>query len=203
MPTYDFHCRDCNLTYSQFLRKRASSRPAAPCPGCGVDQEAALGAVGHVFQDGKDVAADPDARGETGVYGLDYSTDKNVGRDAQARWEAVKDRNSSKQELHHYHTRPWRAKGAIRPDEEARVAMRRNPVSGEYEPMTVGEVKANVTYRGEGRSALEEHRAARAAAGLPAVDASAGPAGDLAQGREAFGPGGRPVVSPRRPQRGG
>jgi putative FmdB family regulatory protein len=199
MPTYDFSCQGCSLAYSKFLRSRAS-RPEAPCPACATVNLAGLGSPGHVFQDGRDVQRDPDARGESGVYGLDYSTDKNVGRDAAARWESVKDRDSSKRQLHHDYTRPWRNKGAIPAGLDAKVALKRNPISGEYEPMMTGEVRANVAYRGDGRAALQDHRRARAQAGIPELDASSGPAGDLAQGREAFGPKGAPVVKPPAPK---
>lgn len=194
MPTYDFFCPDCDLKYAKFLRQRAAGRAEAPCPVCAKAHQAGLSAPAHVFQDGRDVQKDPDARGESGVYGLDYSTDKNVGRDATARWEAVNDRSSSKRQLHHYHTRPWRSQ--IPEGKEARVALKRNPINGEYEPMMTGEVRANTTFRGEGRQALNSHRKARQEAGIPELDRSSGLEGDLAQGREAFGAGGRPVVKP-------
>ena len=89
-------------------------------------------------------------RGETGVFELDSSLDRNIGRDADNRWEIVKDRTSEKDKLH---LEAQRMTG----NPKAKMALKRDPVTGEYQPMAVSEVSANVGLQIDFKQARSEN----------------------------------------------
>jgi len=76
---------------------------------------------GFVFADGK-------VPGNTGVDSLDKDHDKRIGRDAQSRWEYIKDRNSRKRQVQQDH------------GDVGKVPLRLNK-EGEYEPMPKEDVQ--------------------------------------------------------------
>ena len=137
MPLFDFHCTTCNLTFSKLVRDRKTS--SLPCIECSNQAPKKLSIPSAQFSDAKEAP-----RGESGVYQLDSSLDINIGRDAKNRWEIIKDRNHEKDRLH-----AEAQKMAGIPD--AKMALKKDFVTGEYQPMTVDEVRANVQLRQEYR----------------------------------------------------
>lgn len=114
MPIYDFKCTNCGLIFEKFVRKKISSYE---CLSCGSDAgRDEVSAVGFVFGNGK-------TPGNTGVDSLDSSFDKFVGRDAEQRWESIKDRQTNKRKVQRDH-------GGV-----GKVPLRKNIKTGEYEPM--------------------------------------------------------------------
>lgn len=136
MPVFDFHCSHCGLHFSKLVRDRKTT--SAPCKECSQEAAKKLSTPQAHFAD----SSRGNPRGETGVYGLDTSVDLNVGRDAQNRWEIVKDRESEKDKLHAEAKR-------ITGNPDAKMAIKRDPVTLEYQPMTVAEVRQNVELQKE------------------------------------------------------
>lgn len=113
MAVVDYACSSCGLRAEKFFRAEAPDE--IECPSCGAISKKTLSDFGFVFGDGK-------VPGNSGVDSLDRSLDKHIGRDAETRWEYVKDRNSKKREVRRDH-------GS---GEESPLRMNSK---GEYEPM--------------------------------------------------------------------
>lgn len=146
MPSFDFRCKACGLVFDKFVREYKTE--TVPCPGCGEEaKKSSVAAVSFIFGDGKDP-------GNTGVHSLDYSVDKGVGRSAQERWEAIKDRESYKRSVQREHG------GSSTP-------LRRNVMTGEYEPMSPPEVRRFQRLHGEYETLYQEHKKERENKGIP------------------------------------
>lgn len=117
MAVVEYSCKACGLLSEELFRSKAPTEIA--CPACGGVSERSLSDFGFKFGNGK-------TPGNTGVESLDRDYDKLIGRDAETRWESVKDRNSRKQEVQRAHG--------------GKVPLRINS-HGEYEPMSEKEVK--------------------------------------------------------------
>jgi putative FmdB family regulatory protein len=141
LPTYEFLCQSCSLLYEKFTRNR-NPNFTCPCPQCDFENKTILSAPNHQFSE---KGAVPTVRGETGSYQVDYSTDLNVGRDADLRWESVKDRESLKQKVKNPILAPYKDT-----EPNAKVAMKRD-AEGNYAPMSRTEVLANAELRKEAR----------------------------------------------------
>lgn len=141
MPTYDFKCSDCGLVFDKFVRDRDTS--SFTCLDCGSEaSRSEVSPINFVFGNGKVV-------GNTGVDSLDSSIDKAVGRDAEKRWEAVKDRSSRKRSIQ-------RDNGG-----EGKVPLFKNSNTGEYEPMKSENVSRFQKLHGEYASIYEDHKKKR------------------------------------------
>lgn len=92
MAVFEFQCSGCGLRVEKLFRKDAPDN--IDCPNCGDESSRQLASFGFQFADGK-------VPGNTGVYSLDSSIDRRVGRDAKNRWEAIKDRDSEKHRVRH------------------------------------------------------------------------------------------------------
>lgn len=146
MPRYDFKCAECGLIFDKFVRDREIR--SYECLDCGSDADrSSIAAVGFVFGNGK-------TTGNTGVDSLDSSIDKSVGRDSERRWEAIKDRQTTKRRVQRDH------------GGEGKVPLRRNPTTGEYEAMKGSEVSRFQNLHSEYSDMYEEHKKKRAEAGI-------------------------------------
>lgn len=138
MPLFDFECRSCGLTFSKLVRDRKITE--LPCVDCAEPSQKKLSIPASHFAD----SSRGMPRGDTGVYELDNSIDLNVGRDAKNRWEVIKDRTSEKERLHAMARQ-------IAGNEDSKMALKRDMLTGEYQPMSVNEVRENVRLRQEYR----------------------------------------------------
>lgn len=146
MPRYDFKCPECGLVFDKFIRNREVN--SLDCIDCGSDAPRSnIAAVGFVFGNGK-------TTGNTGVDSLDSNIDKAIGRDADKRWEAIKDRRTMKRGVQ-------RDNGG-----EGKVPLRRNPSTGEYEPMKGGDVSRFQNLHSEYTTMYEEHKKKRKEEGV-------------------------------------
>lgn len=152
MPSYDFKCPACGLIFDAFVRDHTTD--AVPCIDCkGPAKRSPVAAVNFVFGEGKEV-------GNTGVDSLDTSLDKAVGRDAQRRWEFVKDRQSQKRRIQRDCAEGNTGDGGATP-------LKRNPDTGEYAPMRAHEVSRFTRLHKEYDKMFQEHRQERERKGIP------------------------------------
>lgn len=90
MPNFNFRCEPCNLLFEKFCRD--VNTKSYPCPSCDLEASKTVSTFGFVFSTAQ-------TEGWTGVDSVDSVIDKGVGRDADKRWEAIKDRESEKRKL--------------------------------------------------------------------------------------------------------
>ena len=90
MPVYEFECQYCEIRFKRTLKM--DTHPSHPCPECICDAPRLWeGFGGHTFAPGEGATAN------SGVHDHDYPTaDKAVGRDADARWEEIGQREKVK-----------------------------------------------------------------------------------------------------------
>lgn len=142
---YEFRCHECGLRFEKLIHD--STIKTHNCLSCGESAQRCLADPSFVFGSGSTV-------GNTGVDSLDSSIDKGVGRNAEKRWEAVKDRNSYKRKVQ-------RSNGG-----EGKVPLRKNPHTGEYEPMESKEVTYRHKLRSEHEDLYREHKERREKQGI-------------------------------------
>lgn len=145
MPMYEFKCSNCGLRFEKLVHDK--NVKTHDCLSCGSESAKELSTFGFVFGSGK-------TPGNTGVDSLDSSVDKGVGRDAAQRWEAIKDRNSTKRKIQ-------RSNGG-----EGKVPLKKNPMTGEYEPMKKEEVGEFQKLHAEHASMYEAHKQKRKEKGI-------------------------------------
>ncbi len=95
MPKYEFECESCNVGFERNLKM--GDHLTHPCPSCGEES--------HRVWDENSLASFSFKGGQsgstanTGVHAEDYPTaDRAVGRDAEARWGEIHEREKVKQE---------------------------------------------------------------------------------------------------------
>lgn len=135
MAVFEYGCPLCGLRKEKLFRKTPPD--TISCPACNADAPRLLSDFGFAFGSGK-------VPGNTGVDSLDSSIDKIVGRDADSRWESVKDRNSRKNRL----------------KRETNAPIRMNS-EGEYETMSDTEVQRFKNLHKENHAAVERYKALR------------------------------------------
>lgn len=145
MPMYEFKCPSCDLIFEKLIRK--TEVKSHSCPACDAEAPKKLAGFGFQFASGK-------VPGNTGVDSLDYDVDKAVGRDAEKRWEAVKDRKAYKRQVQHDN-------GGI-----GEVPLAKNPVTGEYIPVPKEELPRIQELHTEYKEAYGEHKKSRTEAGI-------------------------------------
>lgn len=111
MAVVEYACKACGLRVERFFRKDPPQEVI--CDSCGNKAGKCLSDFGFVFESGK-------VPGNTGVDSLDSEIDKVIGRDAESRWERIKDRNRQKRAVQR---------------EYGKVPIQVNEY-GEYEPMS-------------------------------------------------------------------
>lgn len=134
MAMVDYACGSCGVRVEKFFRSDVPD--TIVCPSCGESSNRAISNFGFVFGNGK-------VPGNSGVDSLDRNLDKHIGRDAQTRWEYVKDRNTRKRAVQRDH------------GEEGKVPLRMN-AQGEYEPMPEKDVKKFQTLHKIGSEVIRE-----------------------------------------------
>jgi putative FmdB family regulatory protein len=144
MPTYTFECEECNVEFERALKMDVHL--THECPSCSGQATRMWDADALSFAF-KGVQAG--ATANTGVHADDYPTaDRVVGKDAEARWAEIHERN--------------RVKDAARAAGGTHALIRHNHRDYiDYEPMTDGgrTARRNLT-----KHALGLFRAERAAA---------------------------------------
>lgn len=135
MPMYDYKC-ECGLSFEALVRKKEDAAEQE-CPACGeaAAKEFGSGFLGFMFGSGQ-------TPGNTGVDSLDSKIDKLVGRDADERWEEVKDRESHKR--------------SVRKDRGKR-ALKKNP-DGSYDSMEEEELDRSKKITRKYNKIYKEHQ---------------------------------------------
>lgn len=92
VPKYTFECVYCEVRFERTLKM--GNHTEYQCPACEEQAPRVLDGFAFAFAPGGSAAAN------SGVHDHDYPTaDKVVGRDADARWEVMRDREAAKAEL--------------------------------------------------------------------------------------------------------
>ncbi len=93
MPQYTFHCEPCNLQFKK--RLAMGEHPQHKCPKCKTQAARFVEGFGFDF-----ATTEGTSRANSGVTKHDYPTADNiVGRSAEARWQAMDERNKAKKRL--------------------------------------------------------------------------------------------------------
>lgn len=148
MAVFDYSC-GCGAEFEKFHRNDPPEK--VKCPSCGSEAKRLFSEFGFSFGDGK-------IPGNSGVDYLDSEIDHLVGRDAERRWESVKDRASYKRRV-----RRESGKGDKAP-------LRLDPGSGEYKPLSDDAVRKTDALYSKYNTMLETHRSKRRAKGIPQVE---------------------------------
>lgn len=90
MPMHEFKCSECGLKFEDLVDEDQES---IECKSCGAEAEKSISGFGFQFDSGKM------EDGTIGVDSVDNDVDKVIGRDADERWERVKDRESKKRKV--------------------------------------------------------------------------------------------------------
>ena len=145
MPTYTFGCEDCNVEFERTLKM--AEHLSHPCPSCGQDSARVWDADSLAFSfQGQQTGS----TANTGVHDNDYPTaDKVVGRDADARWAMINERERVKAEAR----RRGGTHALIRHNHRDYI---------DYEPMTDG---GRTARRNLAKVAIESVRAQRGTGG--------------------------------------
>jgi putative FmdB family regulatory protein len=141
MPVFEFSCPSCGLRFEKLVKDKTCQEHS--CLDCGAVAQKQLSSFGFRFEASK-------SPGPTGVDSLDSNVDKIVGRDADKRWEYIKDRNTEKR----------RVQGSDK------VPLRKNPMTGEYEVMKSQEVQRFQKLHAEYSEIYEEHKRERQSQGI-------------------------------------
>lgn len=145
MPMFEFKCESCYLRFEKLVKNRDTTH--YNCPECGSNSERQLSAFGFQFASGK-------TTGNTGVDSLDSSVDKSVGRDADRRWEMIKNRRAYKQQVQYDN-------GGI-----GKVPLAKDPITGEYVPVPATDLAKIQELHTEYKEAYEEHKSRRVESGV-------------------------------------
>lgn len=94
MPKYEFDCDTCNVTFERTLKME--EHLTHPCPSCGEEAHRVWDSDSLMFSF---QGSPTGSTANTGVHSDDYPTaDKVVGRDAEARWAQIGEREKVKSE---------------------------------------------------------------------------------------------------------
>ena len=115
------------------------------CAECGVGARKLVSAVSHMFAHTPVGGPRPQ---NTGVHAIDYNADRVIGRDAEAKWRVIQDRQKHKQDV-------------IRGTPGATGHDLSRTQDGDYKVMTKAERKAAEKGRAIHRDALKADQAAR------------------------------------------
>lgn len=107
MPIYVFLCHDCGVQFESFSKSIASAQSAAPCPECGKPAQKRPTAASHTFAH---TPTGPVPQ-NTGVSAIDHNYDRVIGRDAEAKWKIIEQRNAEKNRLIRHEREAGRAVG--------------------------------------------------------------------------------------------
>lgn len=155
MPLFEFKC-DCGLVFEEIVRDETAQ--THECPDCGRTAEKEISDFGFKFE-GK---GDGNPEKDTGVDSVDNNIDRIIGRDADHRWEHIKDRQSRKRRVQR------------KEDGVDSTPLRKNPETGEYEPMTDGQVDFVQQMHGYYSRLYQEHDEERREKGIPRFEDEGG-----------------------------
>jgi putative FmdB family regulatory protein len=119
MPIFKYTCKNCNLSFDKLLPK-IGGEPQTECINCGKMADKQVSVSNFEFS-GK--------TGNSGVHDLDYpGIDKAVGRSAEKRWTAMKDRQKvAVSAIDEYKTNKL-AKVPVAEDEHTYIGLNKNGV---------------------------------------------------------------------------
>lgn len=95
MPIYNFLCQDCGIKFEAFAKSIATADNAAPCPECRKPSKKMPTAASHSFAH---TPTGPVPQ-NTGVSQIDHNFDRVIGRDAEAKWKIIEQREAEKTRL--------------------------------------------------------------------------------------------------------
>lgn len=95
LPIYNFQCEDCGVRFEKFSKSIGSADNAAPCPECKKPAKKLVTAASHSFAH---TPTGPVPQ-NTGVSQIDHNFDRVIGRDAEAKWKVIEQRNAEKERL--------------------------------------------------------------------------------------------------------
>ena len=107
MPLYEFQCQECGLR-AEKLYRRITDVKEIPCSECGGAAKKQMSAVNHTFAHQPVGGPRPQ---NTGVHSIDYNADRVIGRDAEARWKVVEERQKHKRDVLRQEHKAGRAAG--------------------------------------------------------------------------------------------
>jgi putative FmdB family regulatory protein len=120
MPLYEYRCAECGLQFEELAEKDEE----VACAECGTTAERKISDFGYSF-------APTEKDGDTGVDSVDHDIDKIVGRDADKRWEFIKDRETRKRQVS-------RARSS---DNTEGAPVKRDPETGDYDVLSEEETE--------------------------------------------------------------
>lgn len=99
MPIYEFTCPECGLRFDQRFSKMMTTEelPSHPCKECGQPAYRLMSVVNHKFSHptSQTRGALPPNTGTSD----DWNFDRAIGRDAEAKWKIVEQRDAAKQRV--------------------------------------------------------------------------------------------------------
>ena len=99
MPIYEFTCPECGLRFDQRFSKMMTTEelPSHPCKECGQPAYRLMSVVNHEFSHPASQmrGALPPNTGTSD----DWKFDRVIGRDAEAKWKVVEQRDAAKQRV--------------------------------------------------------------------------------------------------------
>jgi hypothetical protein len=149
MPMLNFQCSSCGLFFEKFTRDKDLQEMS--CLSCGEVSPRQLNGCSFVFGSGK-------TPGNTGVDSLDTSVDKAVGRNADSRWEVIKNRRAYKRSVQHDN-------GGI-----GEVPLARNEATGEYIPVPKEKLPQIQNLHKEYQDIYKSHKQERESKGVGKFD---------------------------------
>ena len=98
MPTYDYKCNDCEISFEELLLSRDEInqyKDSHPCPSCkNLSPRNYVTAFGFAFKGS--VRGTSGVHGNSGVHDLDYPTlDKAVARSSEKKWDVIRERQDA------------------------------------------------------------------------------------------------------------
>lgn len=98
MPIFAYQCFHCGLQFDKLWKTQAAAQEAGDtytCKSCGQPAEKQVSAANFGFNQ----AVTGPGPQNTGIYGIDAKFDQVIGRDAEAKWKVINDRQSAKKQV--------------------------------------------------------------------------------------------------------
>jgi putative FmdB family regulatory protein len=92
MPIYEYRCEECGVQFEELWKTVSKAKDVAPCPECGTEAPKIMSPANHQFAH---TPSGPVPQ-NTGVSQIDHSYDRVIGRDAEAKWAKIEERNKVK-----------------------------------------------------------------------------------------------------------
>jgi putative FmdB family regulatory protein len=92
VAVYEYSCDECGLQFEEMKPMSKSDEPEV-CPECGETARKLVSAVNHTFAH---IPVGGPRPQNTGVHSIDYKADTVIGRDAEAKWKLISERQKHK-----------------------------------------------------------------------------------------------------------